>query len=211
MLRIEIGYLPIDDGRALARDRDSNRQAGRHFARLADDPVKAGNGGIEPPPRGLYCGLDARPPAKKHDLPLFGRSGSEGGAGDRWEELCHDLVHAWQRTNWLDIDSYRSVGRQSYGAPVTAARQAEFDVPGRQAGLSIRSRDDRRLRRLAAEAGAKQFAQRLSRRQECGALRKRSDLCRPLPIGSGQREIVVPVLESAVEPQQMRRDLNRRM
>jgi len=52
-LRIEIAYLPIDDDRALAHDRDSNRQAWRHFARLVDDPVKAGNGGIETPPRGL--------------------------------------------------------------------------------------------------------------------------------------------------------------
>src|SRR5262245_65848360 len=129
MLRIEIGYLPIDDGRALARDRDSNRQAGRHFARLADDPVKAGNGGIEPPPRGLYCGLDARPPAKKHNLPLVGRGGSEGGPGNRWEELRNYLVHACQRPNWLDIDSYRSVGRQSYSTPAIAARPAEFYVP----------------------------------------------------------------------------------
>jgi hypothetical protein len=76
-LRIEIAYLPIympiDYGRAPARDRDSNRQAGHYFARLVDDAVKAGNGGIEPQPSGLYCSLDARPPAKKHDLPLVGR------------------------------------------------------------------------------------------------------------------------------------------
>ena len=55
------------------------------------------------------------------------------------------------------------------------------------------------VRRWAAEAGAKQFAQRLSRRQECGALRQRWDICRPLPFSIGQRDIVVPVIDGAVE------------
>jgi len=63
-------------------------------------------------------------------------------------------------------------------------------------------------RRWAAEAGSKQFAQRLSRRQECGALRNRSDFFRSAPPNTlWRRDIVVP----AVEPPQMRRDLNKRM
>src|SRR5439155_1147254 len=131
--------LPIDDERTFALGRDSDRQAGHRLERLACNVVEAGKGQIQPPSGDLYCGLDARPPTKKHDFLLLRRCGSKGGAGGQWKELCHHLRHARQRANRLDINAHRSVGRKSHGTPAIAVRQAEFGIPTCQPRFSMRS------------------------------------------------------------------------